>query len=70
MTHFSFKFQNIIFLKYNCISKIFSKINFKFYSNFTTHQTYIYIYICLVIPLQHILFLVTNITISIRNPQN
>ena len=32
-------------MKYNCMSKIFPKINIKFYSNVTTHnQTYKIIY--------------------------
>ena len=33
--------SNLKLRKYNCMSKIFPKINLKFYSNFTTHnQTY------------------------------
>ena len=43
ITHFSLNLKNIyIFLKkYNCLSKIFHKINLKLYFNVTTHnQTY------------------------------
>lgn len=31
-------FKKLFFWKYNCLSKIFHKIDFKFYSNITTHN--------------------------------
>ena len=43
VTHLSLKFnkylkKNIFFKKYNCMSKIFHKINLQFYYNVTTHN--------------------------------
>ena len=45
ITHLSLSnLRNIILRKYNYMSKIFPKINLKFYSNVTTYnQTYEYI---------------------------
>ena len=42
ITHISLKFfKKIIFRKCNCMSKIFTKIDFKFYFKITIHnQTY------------------------------
>ena len=43
ITHFSLKLKKkkLFSMKYNCMSKIFPKIDLKFYFNITTHnQTY------------------------------
>ena len=51
-------------MKYNYMSKMFPKMDLKFYFNITTHnQTYI----GLVIPLLHFLFLVLNMSLALHS---
>ena len=45
ISHLSLKFKKILFfMKYNCMNKIFSKIDLKSYSNVITYnETYEYV---------------------------